>query len=226
MRDWIRVIIICEGHTERDFCAKFLDPYFSDKGIKIESPLIKKSKGGIVKWIGDKGLKKEISNHIKTNRSAYVSTFFDYYGLTDKLQLPMWNASKSFRNPNKRVEKIEAGMFQDINDSLRYRFIPYIQIHEFEALLFSDFRAFNNKTLKTSHDSDYLKSTIENYDNPEMINNNRETSPSNRLKRIIPGFRKKLYAYRLVNAIGIDRIRKKCPRFDNWLGQIEELTDR
>lgn len=223
---WIRVIIICEGHTERDFCKKFLEPYFSDKCIKIESPLIGKSNGGIVKWIGLKGLKQEISNHIKTNQSAFVTTFVDYYGLTDKLKLPMWNDSKSLKDLNKRVEKIEAGMFQDINDSIRYRFIPYIQLHEFEALLFSDLRVFNEKILKTSHNSDYLKSTIENYDNPEMINNNRETSPSNRLKRIIPGFRKKLHADILVNAIGIDRIRKKCPRFDNWLDQIEGLTDR
>lgn len=172
MRDWTRVIIICEGQTERDFCKKFLEPYFSDKGIKIQSPLIKKSGGGIVKWIGHKGLKQEISNHIKSNRSAFVTRFIDYYGLTDKLQLPMWDDSKSLKDLNKRVEKIEVGMFQDINDSLRCRFIPYIQLHEFEALLFSDFRAFNDKTLKTSHDSDYLKSTIENYDNPEMINNN------------------------------------------------------
>lgn len=222
----IRVIIICEGQTERDFCLKFLDPYFSDKSIKIESPVIKKSKGGIVKWLGNKGLKREISNHLKTNRSAYVSTFIDYYGLEDKHQFPQWDDSKSLKDPHKRIEKIETGMFQDINDSHRYRFIPYIQLHEFEALLFSDFRAFNYETLTTSHDSDYLKSTIENYDNPEMINNNLETSPSNRLKRIIPGFRKILHGKRLVNAIGIDKIRKKCPRFDNWLGQIERLADR
>lgn len=45
-----RIIIICEGHTEKEFCKTVLASYFQSKNIYIQTPLIKKSKGGIVKW--------------------------------------------------------------------------------------------------------------------------------------------------------------------------------
>jgi len=45
-----RVIIICEGPTEREFCNTILSPYFATLGIYIQAPLIKKTMGGIVKW--------------------------------------------------------------------------------------------------------------------------------------------------------------------------------
>jgi hypothetical protein len=43
-----RVIIICEGVTEQQFCNDVLAPYFSKENIFISNPLIKKSGGGIV----------------------------------------------------------------------------------------------------------------------------------------------------------------------------------
>jgi hypothetical protein len=80
-----RIIIICEGETEKEFCTKILSPYFSSMGIYIHSPLIKKTMGGIVKW---SELKKQILLHLKTDRSAFVTMFIDYYGIYQKKKLP------------------------------------------------------------------------------------------------------------------------------------------
>ncbi len=44
-----RIIIICEGPTEEEFCKKTLTPYFQKQQIYVQSPLIKHSNGGIVK---------------------------------------------------------------------------------------------------------------------------------------------------------------------------------
>ena len=45
-----RLIIVCEGPTEQEFCKDVLCPYFQSKGIILEYPTIKHSNGGIVSW--------------------------------------------------------------------------------------------------------------------------------------------------------------------------------
>jgi hypothetical protein len=91
-----RVIIICEGETEKEFCNTILSPYFIGKGIVIHSPLIKKSMGGIVKWTE---LAKQIVHHLKNDTDAYVTCFIDYYGLYQKHNFPNWD--KTFKEPDK-----------------------------------------------------------------------------------------------------------------------------
>lgn len=45
-----RVIVICEGQTEQEFCNTILNPYFSAMGVFLNAPIIKHSHGGIVPW--------------------------------------------------------------------------------------------------------------------------------------------------------------------------------
>ncbi len=68
-----------------------------------------------------------------------------------------------------------------------------------------------------------LEDTFAQYDNPEMINNNRTTSPSHRLERIIRGYNKVVYGDILADAIGLHRIRSKSPRFDKWIEKLENI---
>ncbi len=56
-----------------------------------------------------------------------------------------------------------------------------------------------------------------------MINTGRDTSPSNRLKKIIFGYNKIVYGNILAEAIGLENIKRKCPRFKNWIKNIEEM---
>lgn len=42
-----RLIIVCEGETEQEFCKDVLASYFREKNIYIEYPTIKHSNGGI-----------------------------------------------------------------------------------------------------------------------------------------------------------------------------------
>ena len=83
-----RLIFICEGQTEQSFCKNNLHSIFHNKGLQIQTPLIKHSKGGIVNW---SNLKRQIENHLKSDTSAFATTFIDYYGLNSKLDFPNWD---------------------------------------------------------------------------------------------------------------------------------------
>ncbi|MBB3055327.1 DUF4276 family protein [Mucilaginibacter gotjawali] len=215
-----RVIIICEGETEREFCKHILAPYFAKKEIFIQSPLIKRSMGGIVKW---NTLKKEIHTYLQED-DVLVTMLIDYYGLYNKYAFPSWEDGEKIVDKNTRMDFLEAAMKQDLRDAVQHRFLPYLQLHEFEGLLFNDIQIFYEQVPKNElvGKSELIK-TFQDYDNPEMINNNKNTSPSHRLKRIIEGYNKILYGHYFAEAIGLDKIRNKSPRFNNWLNAIEKL---
>jgi hypothetical protein len=212
-----RVIIICEGETEQGFCKYVLAPYLINHEIHIQAPLIKKTMGGVINW---NRLKKEIEIHLQES-NVIVSTLIDYYGLCKKHDFPNWVEGEKITNKNDRMDFLEKAMKADIIDAIRHRFIPYLQLHEFEGLLFNDIKVFyDNVPSKELVGIPELKKTFNDYDNPEMINNNIETSPSHRLKRIIKGYNKPLYGHYFAEAIGIDNIRKKSPRFNQWIEKI------
>ena len=217
-----RVLIICEGETEQEFCTKILRPFFATKELFIQAPLIKKSMGGIVKW---SELKKQITTHLVVESDVYVTILIDYYGLYSKYQFPGWDESLSIPDKNQRMDFLETEMAKDIDDSFRYRFVPYFQLHEFEGLLFNELEIFHEQIPSNELVGlQELQKTFSSYSNPEMINNNRYTSPSHRLKRIILGYNKIVYGNILAEAIGLDRMRTKSPRFNGWLQKIESLA--
>lgn len=216
-----RIILICEGPTEQAFVNTNLQVYFISKNIYIQSPLIKASRGGIVKW---NKLKEQIEIHLKAEPNAYVTTFIDYYGMYDKFHFPQWNESQQIVDLNKRMDALELGMQNDIDINLRHRFIPYLQLHEFEGLLFNDINIIKAQIPKEDIVGlPELEKTFADYDNPEMINSNRTTSPSHRLMRIIKGYNKVVYGDILSEAIGLLRIRQKSPRFNSWITKLESI---
>lgn len=216
-----RIIIICEGQTEQEFVNKTMSPFFVSKGIILQAPLIKVSKGGIVRW---SLLKNQIENHLKQEKEVFVSTFIDYYGIYSKYEFPNWDRAQKIIDKNKRLQYLETQMKSDISVKLQHRFIPYMQLHEFEGLLFCEKEVFlqifpNNELIG----KDELAYIFANFDNPEMINDKKETSPSHRLARIIKGYDKVVYGNILAETIGLHRIRNKAPRFNNWIETLSKI---
>lgn len=216
-----RIIIICEGPTEEEFCKKTLTPYFQKQQIYVQSPLIKHSNGGIVRW---DVLKKQIENHLKQDKTAYVTLLIDYYGLYQKYEFPGWEESLSIPDKSSRLDFLEQKMAEAIEESLRYRFIPYMQLHEFEGILFNNLEVFdllfNDDEIQAREE---LEAVFKEFDNPEMINNSQDNAPSKRLKRIIKGYNKIVYGNILAEEIGLTGIRSKCPRFDGWITRINNI---
>jgi len=199
-----RLIIICEGETEVEFCRKILYPYFLEKQITVLSRNIT----GIKKW---RSLKRLIEHTLKSEKSAFLTTLIDYYGLPSDYP--------NFRTND--VAEIENGMKEEIDN---HRFIPYIQLHEFEGLIFNNIAVFYNVfSEKDLVGKDELTSIFQEFPNPEMINNSVENAPSKRLKRIIPRYDKVVSGNNLAEKIGLQNIRNKCPRFNAWIEKIEKI---
>jgi hypothetical protein len=218
----IRIIIIGEGPTEQIFCNDVLQPVFNANDKFLETPKIKKSKGGIVAW---SYLKKQIKLHLN-DTSVYVTTLIDYYGIHPCHEFPKWEEAKSIVDKSKRIAFLENAMLEDLDESIRYRFIPYIQLHEFEAILFSDISVIeDNFEADELKDHAYLMETISAISNPENINDGKTTAPSKRLDRIIENYSKVVYGSLLAQEIGLDKIREKCPRFNNWIDSLMKLKN-
>jgi len=216
-----RLIIVCEGQTEQEFCNDVLQPYFNQLGIFIQNPTIKKTAGGIVSWTS---LKSQIEIHLKQDPTAFVTTLIDFYGIHPYHNYPNWLQANQNVNKSIGMDTMELGMLNDIEPILQNRFIPYIQLHEFEGLLFSDLSVFVNGFEENEFlDYDYLVETINDNANPELINDSSITAPSKRLIKIIKDYSKITHGCLLAQDIGIKRIREKCPRFNEWISKLEKI---
>lgn len=103
--------------------------------------------------------------------------------------------------------------------------LPYVQMHEFEALLFTDPAAFEwvvGGWGEEAHQA--LIKVADAFENPELINDSPETAPSKRILQIFPHgtYSKTEHGPIIAEAIGIDTIRSKCPAFDAWVGQLQQ----
>mgnify|MGYP006202429823 FL=1 len=139
-----RIIIICEGQTEQQFCNDVLQPYFNNFNIYLQFPTIEKTGGGIVNW---EALKYQIELHLKNDATIFLTLLIDFYGIHSHHKYPNWEKAKQQIDKSIGIDMIEKGMKDDISIDLQRRFIPYIQLHEFEALLFSDITVYQNNCI-------------------------------------------------------------------------------
>lgn len=212
-----RLIIICEGPTEQEFCMEVLGAELAKRDVYVEAPLIKHSHGGIVPWAT---IKRQILKHLQ-EKDAYVSMLVDYYGIKEQFNFPAWEESLCIVDKTERLHFLLEKMEEDIPETLRYRFIPYIQMHEFEGLLFSDVHAFLNSFEEDEIKIEDLQAAADAFESPEMINNSPETAPSKRLIDAIPDYDKIVFGNCVAMDIGLEKIREKCPLFNEWVEKLE-----
>lgn len=216
-----RLIIVCEGQTEQEFCNDILQPHLNQFGIVIQNPTIKKTAGGIVRW---DSLKHQIETHLKQDPTAFVTTLIDFYGIHAYHNYPNWLQANQHNNKNVGMDLMEQGMLSDIPAQFQHRFIPYIQLHEFEGLLFCDINVFDNGFEENEFlDYNYLVQTINDNQNPELINDSSITAPSKRLLKIIKDYSKITHGCLIAQDIGINKMRAKCPRFNKWIDDLEHI---
>ena len=215
----VEIYVIVEGQTEQTFIRELLGPVLSYCGIYLGKPGYK---GGAVRF---ERAKRDISNFLKQRSDIYISTMFDYYGIETNwlgradIQSNDTATKKAEKMENKTLLEIKK-LFPDQN--IEKRFIPYIEMHEFEALLFSDLSTLANilgvNSLK-------IDSILSEYGEPEEINDNHQTAPSKRLQRLCDKeYRKVAMGNVIAKAIGIPTMREKCPHFNEWLKKLALLV--
>lgn len=122
---------------------------------------------------------------------------------------------------------IEAAVLDDIAGALgtgfnRMRFIPYVQMHEFEALLFSDAKALANG-LRLPNDTP-VRTITRQFRTPEEINDSEQTAPSKRIKELSESHDKQRQGILISQRIGLARMRAECPHFNAWIEKLEALA--
>jgi hypothetical protein len=103
------------------------------------------------------------------------------------------------------------------------RFVPFVVMHEFEGLLFSDCASFSRGIGRPDLEV-RLQDIRDDFTTPEEINDSPITAPSKRVRDLVPGYEKPLLGVLAVLEIGLLRIRAECPHFDGWLNQLESLA--
>lgn len=213
------VYIIAEGQTEEEFINEILRPYLFRFGIyDIRAILMETSpgyKGGDISY---SRYKYNIELLLKQENDIIVTSLIDYYKLDNGF--PNYQDSFQIVNKFERLNYIEEKIKIDINN---HRFIPYIQLHEFEGLLFSAKNGFEYIPDIPKNNLIELIRLVETYDNPELINDGELTAPSKRLKNLIPGYQKTFHGPIIADEISVDVIIQRCERFKNWLSNIIEI---
>ena len=204
-----RLYIVVEGQTEEEFVKDLMAPYFLDHVIYIYTTIIHTSRGHRVGFVNYEHLKNDINRLLKSQgEDVVVTTFVDFFRCPE---LPGAEDCSRIQNHSERVAKMEKAISDDIND---WRLYPYIQLHEFEAVLFSSDKGFI-KYFDPEHALE-LQGIVDSYENPEDINSSPEGAPSKRLLRIVPEYDKVMFGNIIALEIGMTTILEKCPRFRTW----------
>lgn len=134
----IRLPAVVEGQTEETFVNTVLAPEFGSRNVFVDTHCVttgrgdrRTYRGGLNKY---EHLKRDLARWMKQDQQpdAWFTTMIDLYALPD--DFPGFEDCARRGNPTERVECLEERLAQDL---AHRRFIPYIQLHEFEALLFS-----------------------------------------------------------------------------------------
>ena len=229
----MRVLVLVEGQTEESFVNNVLASYLGDHGLyDVRAKLIgnarqRRGRGGIKPW---KGVKKEILSHIKEDTGRTVTTMVDFYGLpsSGNSGWPGRADSQNYPQAEKAIH-VETKMLESIGDALGQdkqvdRFIPFVVMHEFEALLFSDCERFADNIGQPDLYAAF-QAIKDEFTSPEDINDSSVTAPSKRVEGLVPGYDKPLLGTLAALSVGIDAMRRECPHFDSWLDTLEVLAD-
>lgn len=223
----LRLHMTVEGQTEQAFASQVLTPHLAPFGVMLAKPrltgLVSRRKGRIPtggmlhtfahalgdmkRWLGeDRG------------EDARFTMMVDLYGLPS--DFPGYAPAMDERDPHRRAQVLEAALAGEIEDK---RFIPYLQIHEFEALILSQPEAFGQQFDKSQRATQKLADECGDYDSPEKIDDGQDTHPKARIRSLFPDYHENVDGPLLAGEIGLEVIRNACPHFHQWLTTLERL---
>jgi len=224
-----RLLIHVEGQTEEAFVNEVLEGYLLAHGYHgvaariVGNARLRRRRGGIRPW---PSVRKDIIHHLREDTGCIATTMVDYYGLP-QLGPGSWpgRAEAAGVEASRKAVCVEDALLTDLAKDIENpgRFVPFVLIHEFESLLFSDCEALSRGIGRPDLQPAF-ESIRRQFATPEEINDSPVTAPSKRIESIVPGYEKPLLGILAVLEIGLDRIRAECPHFDGWLSQLKALA--
>jgi len=222
MSNYVEIVAIVEGKTEEIFIKNILQPHLAHMNIFITPIIVSKpgQKGGDVKFAR---VKNDIERHLKQRPDTYLTLFVDFYGV--KSDWPGIGDTEGISGPKNKAEFVNQATLDKViehfgEQNAERRFIPYIAMYEFEALLFSSPAILAQKL---QIEESEIVSIIEECGEPENIDNSPVTAPSKRLESLSHRFKKTTTGIAILKEIGLSAIREKCPIFDGWVTSLESI---
>ena len=226
-----RLLVHVEGQTEETFVNEILASHlygcgFHSVGARLIGSARQRSRrGGIKAW---SSVRNEIVNHLLEDRECIATTMVDYYGMPaegskawpGRLQA----AELEFQQ---KATTIEQGLAAEITQAMgsgfeARRFVPFVMMHEFEAMLFSDCARFADGIGRPQL-APRFQAIRDQFDTPEEIDDSPDTAPSRRIVALIPEYQKPVDGSAAALEIDLDKIRQECPHFRVWLERLERI---
>ena len=224
-----RILIQVEGPTEETFVNEVLAPHLYGRGyLQVSARIVgnarlRARRGGIKAW---SAVREDILKHLKEDAGSLISTLVDYYALP-QTKGKAWPGREEAGNLPyaQKASTVEDALLADICQELGdgcfpIRFIPFVMMHEFEALLFSDCDAFGRGIYRPDL-TPAFQVIRDLFESPEEINDSPMTAPSKRVEGLVPGYEKPLLGTLAILEIGLAAIRRECPHFNQWLTCLE-----
>jgi len=234
----LRLLVHVEGHTEAIFVKEVLGPHLTNYGYhRVGTRLLgharrREQRGGIRNW---QSAGMEILRHLREDRSLIVTTMVDYYALPASGN-DAWpgreHAAKLVASSGARAEAVETALREAIARQMgpsfdTRRFEPFVAMHEYEALLFSDCSKLA-ASLEQPSLAPHLAAIRAAFATPEDINDSSETAPSKRIQslmeRVEQPYVKPFHGVLALLEIGLPKVRAECPHFDRWVRRLEDRS--
>jgi len=222
-----RVILVVEGPTEQIVIRDVVAPPLARQGIYVTAAQVGRpgQKGGVRSFVQ---VANDLARFFKQESDTLVGTFFDYYGLP-----PNWPglAESKMRTDRSKAKIVEQAMLDAMVGLMGKgfrpeRFIPYVQLHEIEALLFVD-PCVMAETFENPRLAGRFEEIVAAFKHDcEMINDDPSTAPSKQIKDLYPRYQKgkglNAHAPMILSRIGIDRLCTTCKCFGEWYGKLSQ----
>lgn len=220
--------VLCEGQTEDRFVSQVLAPYLREFGLVVKHQILVTSRkkgihGGVLNY-GQVKRDLELMFHQFHDtgfETHWFTTMFDFYALPTSFP----GNEQTIAEPYQRIDNIEQAFGNDIcND----RLIPYIQLHEFESLVFADLDYLLTEYPNVEKAVERLKKVLQQkQNNPELVDDGVDTAPS---KRIIAELVRCGHDYNKVKIgpacaehKGMTMLKQECKHFGKWIERLESL---
>ncbi len=219
----MRLHFVVEGQTEETFVRNLLAPELGVRGIYCDAHRVTTGRrrgevyrGGVVSFAH---LRRDLERWMKQDAGSdsWFTTMVDLYKLPS--DFPSIAESRRIVDPIKKVELLEQSFGLNMDHP---RFVPYVQLHEFEALLFSGPMSFSIAFPAIGTQLSELEAIRRGFQTPEHIDEGEDLAPSKRILGILPDYNKPVSGPLIAQQIGLAKLRQECHHFDNWLTRLEE----
>jgi len=215
--------VIVEGQTEERFVSGPLASSLAAHAVFVTPTLVgvPGHRGGNVNYAR---VKRDIVTALKQDQGVYCTTLLDLYRLGDSF--PSLVPDRQLVG-QERVRDVEQALHREVSREVPHlrpdlRFIPYVQIYEFEGLLFSNPAALAEAMFREDL-ADKLQQIRADFASPEDINDGLKTAPSKRLLTLEPRYDKVISGTLAAENMGVQTIRTHCPRFRSWYERLAAL---